>query len=381
MVGIFGTYNYGCEAIIRGTVRQIRSCYPEASLVYASVDADTDRRRLRGCDVEILPIRLKSRYCPRKFWAKALSLVGVRYDYCQFRDMEMFRRYDYVFSIGGDMYTLFANGDYTGHLPMLGDYCRRHGIPYLLWGCSVGPFDKNPRAERFFKEKLKETDAIVVRERCSADYLKSLGIVDNVRFLPDPAFYIRDNRPLRQFPDTLQGARIGINLSPLSGRYFGNDDRVAHDAAEIDRLTREYGAEVWLLPHVYSKDVNDDDARYLRRVYETLTDHSRVRLIDSDPGFLALGDAISKLDFIISARMHCCVNAITVGTPAIFLSYSDKAVGMCDYVYGDDRYVIPLDRFSLSEFQRVIDRRFTPRDTGDDLRQRMLCDVFNQIIK
>jgi polysaccharide pyruvyl transferase WcaK-like protein len=40
--------------------------------------------------------------------------------------------------------------------------------------------------------------------------------------------------------------------------------------------------------------------------------------------------------------MHCAVNAIDEGVPAIFLSYSAKSIGMCRYVYGDDRWALSL---------------------------------------
>lgn len=52
------------------------------------------------------------------------------------------------------------------------------------------------------------------------------------------------------------------------------------------------------------------------------------------------------MDLVITARMHCGINAICTGIPTIFLSYSAKAKGMCKLIYGDDKNVVPLEKFS-----------------------------------
>ena len=40
--------------------------------------------------------------------------------------------------------------------------------------------------------------------------------------------------------------------------------------------------------------------------------------------------------------MHCAVNAIVENVPAIFLSYSQKSIGMCKFVYGSEEWLIDL---------------------------------------
>ena len=55
---------------------------------------------------------------------------------------------------------------------------------------------------------------------------------------------------------------------------------------------------------------------------------------------------LARCNFVIAARMHCAINAITMNVPTIFLSYSEKAKGMAEYVYGTSHGV-----FSLIEFE------------------------------
>ena len=53
-----------------------------------------------------------------------------------------------------------------------------------------------------------------------------------------------------------------------------------------------------------------------------------------------------KCDLVIAARMHCAINAVAANVPTILVSYSRKAVGMCQYVYGNSEWVIPLNKFT-----------------------------------
>ena len=52
LIGISGTYNYGCEAIIRGTVNIIRAVNPRAEIAYASYNYEDDKHRLKDCDIK-----------------------------------------------------------------------------------------------------------------------------------------------------------------------------------------------------------------------------------------------------------------------------------------------------------------------------------------
>jgi len=44
--------------------------------------------------------------------------------------------------------------------------------------------------------------------------------------------------------------------------------------------------------------------------------------------------------------MHCALNSLACHVPTILVAYSRKAVGMCQYVYGNGDWVLPLNEFS-----------------------------------
>ncbi len=59
--------------------------------------------------------------------------------------------------------------------------------------------------------------------------------------------------------------------------------------------------------------------------------------------------------------MHCAINALAAHVPTILVAYSRKAVGMCQYVYGNGDWVIPLNEFvsdhALEKIRSMINQR------------------------
>lgn len=345
LIGISGVYNYGCEAIVRGTVNILRAIDPKIKISYASYNYEDDVRRLAGCDIQIVQRKRLGRWSFYNIIRKLLSLVGISYT-LPYDSINWVDDYDTVFSIGGDIYTLDSNGNYYTSLPLFLEKCQAKGIKYVLWGASVGKFEKNPEALSFFKKHLKKIDLIVARETVTIDYLKSLGIIQNVVFAPDPAYLVEC--PSLTDEKESENMTIGINLSPLSALYHYENLEIAinKQAKAICELAKELNCKLIFLPHVLSTSVNDNDLSYLKQIAYKVRDAGySVNIVNSDPGFIGLKKYLAKCDFVIAARMHCAINAITMNIPTIFLSYSEKAKGMAEYVYSDKGAVVSLNEF------------------------------------
>lgn len=347
LIGIAGVYNYGCEAIVRGTVEILKKKEPNSKIIYASSNYEDDKRRLEGCDVEIVrrPVR---KWTLTNIAKKILSRFNIKINYC-YDSVSILDGIDEVYSIGGDIYTLTVNGGYPESLPMFGDKCIKRGIKYYLWGCSVGPFTKNKEAEEFYKAHLKKVTRIYTREKESVAYLKSIGIESNVELIADPAFSVSPDVQQVEWTGKIQ--KIGLNLSPLSSLYcFSSlNEALESQIKTIIELLDYYDCSMVLLPHVVTPHKKDDDLAYLTDIYDRLPKEykSRVELISNDPGFLGIKDELLKCDVVFAARMHCAVNAATAKVPIIFLSYSSKAKGMCEFVYGTTDFVMKLEDFTF----------------------------------
>src|SRR6266567_1356347 len=243
LIGIDGTYNYGCEAIVRGTEAILHSRWPDIEIVYASSRPEDDLNRLAGCQVHLKP-RIFKRYSATNLARKALSIAGINWQ-PRWDSPSLLDGIDAVFSIGGDIYTLDPNNGFNAALPKFGIASERRGTPYILWGASVGPFTANRKAEVFFKKHLNSITKIVAREQDTVAYLASIGVVDNVISLADPAFSVAPEI-IRSGKSENRQLKIGLNLSPLSARYTGLsvDDAVKSQARAIERIIREYDAQI-----------------------------------------------------------------------------------------------------------------------------------------
>jgi polysaccharide pyruvyl transferase WcaK-like protein len=356
LIGIGGTYNYGCEAIVRGTVTMLRSRWPDIEIVLATPRPGDDGNRLSNCGINFLP-RNFNRYSLSNLTRKVLSIAGIDWQ-PRIDDLSLLKDVDAVFSIGGDIYTLNESNGFNAALAKFGNAVVQRGLPYILWGASVGPFTKNPRAENFFAKHLKGITGIVAREEGTITYLKSIGVVDNVFSVPDPAFSVAPGI-VKVWNACTNRPKIGINLSPLSVKHLGLTPEAAtkSHAKAIERIILACDAEIILLPHVVCAfNPIDDDLAYLSKIRDAIPECSRknVSLVDNDPGFIGLKKMLVRCDVVVAARMHCAINAMTAHVPTLLLSYSQKSKGMAEFVYGERSLVITLDRFNEHNIEAEI---------------------------
>lgn len=349
LYGIGGLYNYGCEAIVRGTIRMLREACPGARVRYFSPRAQDDMRRVADLDIEVVQLRAGRRSVPLRAFNKAATALCVPFDSTREDYGAVLDGADVLVSIGGDIYTIPAHlrsrrrYPYFNKLVRMGELAQARGVPEVVVGASVGPFGNWTPAVDYYASHLRNMDLICCRERRSIGYLESVGVFGNVCLLPDPAFFVEgeDARDVWSHAEYL-----GVNLSPLSlrelnGGVSGAD--VSRLAALVQRLMDQTGMPALLVPHVLSPDVGDNDLLFLRRVRSAMDGSHRERAEVTEPtGFLDAKRQLRRCRLVVAARMHCAVNAMCEGVPTILLSYSQKAQGMCEFVYGSDRWVLPL---------------------------------------
>ena len=357
LIGIGGVYNYGCEAIVRGTERILRRALPDAEIVYHSPRPKEDSVRLAGCSIEVRPrYRTGGDQLVRRLVNKPFRLLGRPAPL----DIETaVAGFDFVLSIGGDIYT-----QYGGELPRsiwsLGENVMRQGVPYAVWGASIGPFQGAPSDIAALMAHFRRCRFIAAREQRTIEYLRSQGVVHNVVAMLDPAFALGTGRVLERSSAVPSGRiQMGVNLSPLSTREAGakRQQMVAGPGAMLGRLAELADANILLLPHVVAPaNPGDDDLGYLRQVWAAvpLPFQGRVRLLEDDPGFLGIKPALRSCDMVLAARMHCGINVLSEGVPVIFLAYSEKAWGVAERAYGHHDYVLDVRESDREGFARKV---------------------------
>jgi coenzyme F420-reducing hydrogenase beta subunit/polysaccharide pyruvyl transferase WcaK-like protein len=347
--------NRGCEAIVLGTKYILEQEFGAIDIWLASFAND----RPDDLPNNVHPIALAHE---RSRWSKAWwqyqvnRLAGRRENKAGFLDPLRGGLPDVkaALSVGGDGYSIDFGHFIVDRLVIMDDYLKSRGIPVIVWGASVGPFEREPEFEKAMVAHFAELDLIVVREPRSFNYLRKLGLGANLRLAPDPAFALP--AASIELPDAitsiLEDGCLGLNFSPLLARYVtGGDISQWREcaAACAEELLRETGLPILLIPHVTmaSSTPAMDDAIFLRSVLELL--NSRQRLSGSErrvallpPGLNSqqLKWVISKTRAFIGARAHATMAALSSGVPCLSLAYSRKAWGINELVFGHTDWVL-----------------------------------------
>ncbi|MBP9989107.1 MAG: polysaccharide pyruvyl transferase family protein, partial [Ruminococcus sp.] len=201
-----GSYNHGCEAIIRSTENIIKRYDSDSEFVLSSFTPETDCFE----DIRIEKSDLKELTLIEKIIAKFDMIINHSERYALKKMyspiVKQAEECDICISVGGDTY---CYGDNHG-VQILTEELKKSGKKVVLWGASIGKEDIDERKI----ENLKCFDAIFARESLTYTLLKELSVNENVFLFPDPAFCLE-----REDVDPLDGFEksntIGLNVSPL----------------------------------------------------------------------------------------------------------------------------------------------------------------------
>jgi len=375
--------NRGCEAIVRSTVAAIRKVSPTMNFLVPSDDIERDVAQWPDASkhgVEFVKAYMAPYTRP---WVHAqrlpiswLKRIGWPFPF-PYWFREQISSVDLVLSVGGDNYSL----DYRLPSPLMGldGLAVKIGKPTVLWGASVGPFEKEPAFVPAIQDHLSRFDLIGVRETVSYEYLTSVLGLSNVMQMVDPAFALERERvdPAPFWPTALPNGVLGLNISPLIERYKSKEQDLREEVIAFIRcIVEKYGLNVLLIPHVVPLDgtARNNDTRYMETIFKAVSDQGGA--VSMSPSYLnapQTKDVISKLRCFIGARTHSTIAALSTGVPAISISYSVKARGINRDLFGHEDLVLPTHSLSTQSLeagvQYLLDHESMLRQT---LEKRML---------
>lgn len=346
--GMSGLYNYGCEAILRGTVEYIHQRFgDEVRITYYSRNIEDDYKIVKDIGIGIIDIGRKTDLF-KKIVSKLVDVFEI--PVTPFFDKEfkiIINNSDIIVSVGGDIYTIpqylreKKKYRYVNYLVEFGEKAISRGKKIIIYGASIGPFGGYTRAVNYYSHHLNKVDQIICRETTSVKYLKTIGVSNNVVFLPDPAFLVKKSK-YKNVENY-----IGINLSELSlvETYGKVSEKKLHEICQLlNVISNNANLPLMLIPHVFSPHTTiDNDYLFLRKVFEGLSDAVKEKSMLVKPeGFLDAKRYLKQCKIVVAARMHCAVNALIEGVPTIFLSYSQKSRGMSNFIYGDEKWCVSL---------------------------------------
>lgn len=356
LIGTGSLRNYGCEAIVQGTYQIIREALGGCDITVASDDIAYDSTILPS-DIKLVSYKRRfSLYRIYKGILRRCFHIGngspVR------MNTKIAKKYDVVLSCGGDNYCEAPDGTiYTllEDLMEIGRVAKNNKKKYVLWGASVGPFKTSDNHNRVMAN-LELADLITVREKLSYQYLSTNK---NVKLVADPAFRMTPD-PNVQLNREKDKRYIGINISLLSISHAfqeSEDDVVVKIFEKLDNLLMTHPDWHFVcIPHVMSSPNGaQNDYVFMSRYLGYTAHKDRVSILPENLGARKTKGYIAQLDLLIAARMHCCVAGISVGTPTLFITYSNKGKGMSEYAYGHHDFELEVPQLLTVDFGQKIE--------------------------
>ena len=352
--------NRGCEAIVRSTVGLLRAQFGDIRVLVPSRHIERDRAQWpEAADAGVTFV---DAYLPRyaHYW---VNLQRLPLPFLKRMDWpfpmpgwlkEQLASVDAVLAIGGDNYSL----DYRIPSPVIGldKFAMDLGKPVILWGASVGPFEKEPHFVGTVARHLSRMEFIAVRESVSYAYLTQTLGLGNVVQMADPAFTLgKEAIDLGGFWPTGGNGILGVNVSALIERYKRKEQDLRAEVAEfIHHAVRDHGLGVLLVPHVNPLQGQHagGDATYMAGLQEQLRDlGTSVTMMPHQLNAEQIKYVISQLRFFMGARTHATIAALSSGVPTVSIAYSVKARGINRDLFGNEEAVLQTPDLSTQSLR------------------------------
>jgi len=352
--------NRGCEAIVRSTVGMLREQFGDMEVLVPSADIASDSAQWP--EAAASGVRFVPAYLPAqaRYWVnlQRLPLRGLKRAGWPFPMPSWLKKQldsvDVVLAVGGDNYSL----DYRIPSPImaLDRFAMDMGKPVILWGGSVGPFEREPAFVAPMTQHLSRMHYVAARESVSHAYLTDQLGLRNVIRMADPAFMLKPEAvDLKPFWPTGNGSVLGLNVSQLIERYRRPDQDLRAEVADFIRhVVTERGMGVLLVPHVnpLKGDGRGGDAAYMAELLARVADLGKaVTMMPQRFNAAQTKYVVSHLRFFIGARTHSTIAALSSEVPTVSIAYSVKARGINKDLFGSEDMVLQTPDVSAASLR------------------------------
>lgn len=208
-------------------------------------------------------------------------------------------------------------------------FAGANGRQLILSPQTIGPFNST-KSTFLARWALARVTRAFARDPMSKQWLDQNGQSAKSDVAIDMAFRL----PFTKRPKQSTRIQIGLNVSGLlySGGYSGqNELGLSLDYAALTHKIIEWAlnlpdTDVWLVPHVMSRDLPAEDDVHVSQ--QLIQQYPALKLAGPFNNPCDAKTFMSGLDFFAGGRMHACIGAFSAGVPTVPLAYSRKFNGL-----------------------------------------------------
>ena len=287
--------NLGVRVLARGTAELARSVWPDAEVTFHNY----------GSRRPELPIgRLRS-----LIWERIRGRRGMQ---------DWFRSFDVAIDTrSGDSFTDGYGLHRLAIMTAVGVFAAQSGLPVVFGPQTIGPFATR-RGRALARMSLQPASLVLARDTASAAVSASLGFP-----LPGATTDVVFSLPVPR-PSITRDVILNV-----SGLLWADNPHVdaAGYRATVEQFARRLagaGRQLTLLAHVVQSGNDDSDITAVHELRDRLAASGIATEIVEPQDLDDARQVIASSRVVIGSRMHACLNALSVGVPAVALAYSDK---------------------------------------------------------
>lgn len=338
LCGHTGSYNHGCEAIIRSTADILGMNNINVSVASSAIEQDEKY----GLDKLYRFIEYRSynsKFSPiRMYNGMMKKLFKNEYPEQRYVQKDVFRavkQSDAAIVVGGDTYCYNRSACVIPY--NVNKYANKIGHPSILWSCSVG----KENIDKEMADDLSKYTMIFPRETETYNNLLSAGINKDKLFLMADSAFVLGMQAI-DLPDDFRNV-FAYNPSYTLKKTKGiNVLELEKSRIELlNYILERTDMKVALIPHVYNGEYGDIEP--CREIYKELKAKDRVFVISKDYNCMQLKYIISKCRFLIAERTHASIAGYSTCVPTFVVGYSVKARGIARDIFGSySKYVLSV---------------------------------------
>ena len=228
---------------------------------------------------------------------------------------------------------------------------KRAGCAVQMYGCGIGPVTRGNHRQLSAKVLNRYVDVITLREPDSREELMSMGVTEpEILLTADPALTLR---PAGN--DVVDSVLLRAGIPPR-GRYLCFALRQWSGFAERASLfgqTARYAYETYGLTPVFVSVEKGPDSAANRMAAQGL-DGIPHYFLDNAGGAGAIIGALSRMEAVVSMRLHALIFAAGQGIPLAGVVYDPKVSAFLRYI-GQEVFT-SLNALTAENLKSMVDR-------------------------